>query len=143
RARSPALSRRPVIPASQNVPDVLQTTDPDRRSFAVAQRGVEAARVNLDRAHMLLSKRLASAVQVLSAQQLYGQASSSHAQAKAALRANAVMLFQALGGGWKGYYPAKDHGWVTEVSNGDHRVPASVPGAHNNPTKSAAQEAVR
>ena len=141
--RSAALYRSTVIAAFQNVADVLQTIEADRRSFAVAQRGVESARVNLDRAHMLLSKRLASAVQVLSAQQLYGQASSSHAQAKAALRANAVMLFQALGGGWKGYYPAKDHGWVTEVSNGDHRVPASVPGAHNNPTKSAAQEAVR
>ena len=141
--RSAALYRSTVIAAFQNVADILQTIEADRRSFVVAQRGVEAARANLDRTHMLLSKRLASAVQVLTAQQLYGQASSSHAQAKAALRANTVMLFQALGGGWKGYDPAKDKGWVTQVSNGDQRDPTNAPSAHNDPTRSAAQEAVR
>src|SRR5262245_35480235 len=135
--RSAALYRSTVIAAFQNVADVLQTIEADRRSFAVAQRGVEAARVNLDRAHMLLSKRLASAVQVLSAQQLYGQASSSHAQAKAALRANAVMLFQALGGGWKGDQPMQGNPWITTVSNAGHRAVLGEAGSPKTPMRSA------
>jgi NodT family efflux transporter outer membrane factor (OMF) lipoprotein len=120
--RSEALYRSTVIAAFQNVADVLQTMEADRRSFVVARRGMEAAKGNLDRTRMLLAKRLASAVQVLNAQQLYAQASSSHAQAKAALRANSVMLFQALGGGWKGDQPQKGNAWITTVSNADHRA---------------------
>src|SRR5262249_1832967 len=121
--RSAALYRSTVITAFQNVADVLKTIEADRRAFAVAQRGLEAAHVNLDRTRMLLSKRLASAVQALSAQQLYAQASSSHAQAKAALRANTALLFQALGGGWRTDHPLKGNGWVTSVSNANDREP--------------------
>jgi len=138
--RSEALYRSTVIAAFQNVADVLQTIDADRRSFVVAQRGMEAAKVNLERTRMLLAKRLASAVQVLNAQQLYAQASSSHAQAKAALRANSVMLFQALGGGWKGDQP-KGNAWVTTVSNAHHRPVSGEPGSPNNAMRSAAEEA--
>jgi NodT family efflux transporter outer membrane factor (OMF) lipoprotein len=141
--RSAALYRSTVIAAFQNVADVLQTIEADRRSFVVARRGMEAAQVNLDRTRMLLSKRLASAVQVLNAQQLYAQASSSHAQAKAALRANSVMLFQALGGGWKGDQPVKGNAWITTVSNADHRAVLSEPGSPKTPMRSAAGEAAR
>ena len=140
--RSEALYRSTVITAFQNVADVLQTIEADRRSFVVARRGMEAAKVNLDRTRMLLAKRLASAVQVLNAQQLYAQASSSHAQAKAALRANSVMLFQALGGGWKADQPATGNAWVTTVSNADHRAVLGEPGGSlKKPIRSAAEEA--
>jgi len=140
--RSEALYRSTVITAFQNVADVLQTIEADRRSFVVARRGMEAAKVNLDRTRMLLAKRLASAVQVLNAQQLYAQASSSHAQAKAALRANSVMLFQALGGGWKADQPATGNAWVTTVSNADHRAVLGEPGGSlKKPIRSVAEEA--
>jgi NodT family efflux transporter outer membrane factor (OMF) lipoprotein len=117
--RSTALYRRTVITAFQNVADVLQTIEADRRSFTVADRGVRAAQVNLNLTRKLLSQRLASPIQVLSAQQAYAQANSSHAQAKAALRANTVMLFQALGGGWTTVRSAKTSGWITNVSRAD------------------------
>jgi outer membrane protein TolC len=138
--RSEALYRSTVITAFQNVADVLQTMEADRRSFVVARRGMEAAKVNLDRTRMLLAKRLASAVQVLNAQQLYAQASSSHAQAKAALRANSVLLFQALGGGWKGDQPQNGNAWVTTVSNADHRA-VRAPSSPKAPIRAAADEA--
>src|SRR5215813_11197298 len=103
---------------------------------------MEAAKVNLDRTRMLLAKRLASAVQVLNAQQLYAQASSSYAQAKAALRANSVMLFQALGGGLKGDQSLPGNPWVTTVSNAGHRAVEGEAGSPRSPMRSAAGEAV-
>ena len=128
--RSEALYSSTVIAAFQNVADVLQTMEADRRSFVAARRGAVAARGNLDLTRKLLSMRQASAVQMLSAQQLFAQASSAHAQTKAALRADAVMLFQALGGGWESHGPTKGDDWAAKVSDvrsglaaGSGRVP--------------------
>jgi NodT family efflux transporter outer membrane factor (OMF) lipoprotein len=115
--RSAALYRSTVIAAFQNIADVLQTMEADRRSFVAADRGARTAKVNLNLTSKLLSQHHASATQALNAQQLFAQATSAHAQAKAALRSNAVMLFQALGGGWRDASPAGRGGWVTRVSN--------------------------
>jgi NodT family efflux transporter outer membrane factor (OMF) lipoprotein len=98
--RSAALYRSTVFAAFQNVADVLQTIDADRKLFAAADSGAKAARDNLQLTRRLLAQRLASVLQVLSAQEMHARARSAHAQAKAALRADAVLLFQALGGGW-------------------------------------------
>jgi outer membrane protein TolC len=98
--RSAALYRGTVIAAFQNVADVLQTIEADRQLLVAAARGAKAAQVNLDLTRQLLTQRLVSVLQVLSAQEMFARAKSSHAQAKAAQRADTVLLFQALGGGW-------------------------------------------
>jgi outer membrane protein TolC len=113
--RSAALYRSTVVAAFQNVADVLQTIEVDRRQFLAAEAGAKAAQVNLDLTRQLLGMRQVSALQVLSAQQMFAQARSSYAQAKAARRADTVMLFQALGGGGN---PAGEgaKGWTATVA---------------------------
>ena len=98
--RSAALYRGVVVAAFQNIADVLQTIEADRRSFLAADRGVKAAKTNLDLTRTLLAQGQTSMLQMLSAQQMYAQAAASNAQARAARLADTVLLFQALGGGW-------------------------------------------
>jgi NodT family efflux transporter outer membrane factor (OMF) lipoprotein len=99
--RSAALYRGTVISAFQNVADVLQAIEADRRLFISAEQGEKAAKANLDMTRKLLTQSQANMLQVLSAQQLFAQAASAKAQAKAARLSDTVMLFQALGGGWQ------------------------------------------
>jgi NodT family efflux transporter outer membrane factor (OMF) lipoprotein len=99
--RSAALYRGTVITAFQNVADVLQTIEADRRTFEAAERGERAAQVNLDLTRKLLAMGQTTVLQVLSAQQLFAQAASAKAQARAARLSDTVLLFQALGGGWR------------------------------------------
>lgn len=99
--RVAAMYRSAVITAFQNVADVLQTVEADRLLFIAADRGVKSAQVNLDLTRQLLAQGQTSVLQVLSAQQLFAQAAASHAQARAARLSDTVLLFQALGGGWK------------------------------------------
>ena len=113
--RSAALYRSTVFAAFQNVADVLQTIEADRKLFVAADRGVKAASVNLDLTRRLLAQRLASALQVLSAQEMHARTRSAYAQAKAALRADSVLLFQALGGGWNSSSTAGE-AWTTQVT---------------------------
>jgi NodT family efflux transporter outer membrane factor (OMF) lipoprotein len=89
--RAAALYRGAVVTAFQNVSDVLQTIEADRDNFLAADRGLNAAQVNLDLAHQLLKGGLANTLQVLSAQQMYAQARSAHARAKAARRYGAAI----------------------------------------------------
>ncbi len=96
-----ALYRSAVIVAFQNIADVLQGIEADRRSYIAALRGEKAAVSNLEMTRRLLAEGQTNMLQVLTAQQLYAQATSAKAQAKAARLADTVMLFQALGGGWK------------------------------------------
>jgi NodT family efflux transporter outer membrane factor (OMF) lipoprotein len=115
--RSAALYRSTVFAAFQNVADVLQTVEADRKLFVAADRGVKAARVNLDLTRRLLAQRLASVLQVLSAQEMHARTRSAYAQAKAALRADSVLLFQALGGGWNRSSTAGEATrWTTQVT---------------------------
>jgi NodT family efflux transporter outer membrane factor (OMF) lipoprotein len=99
--RSAALYRGTVVSAFQNVADVLQAIEADRRLFISAERGEKAAKLNLDLTRKLLTQSQANMLQVLSAQQLFAQAASAKAQARAARLSDTVMLFQALGGGWQ------------------------------------------
>jgi NodT family efflux transporter outer membrane factor (OMF) lipoprotein len=113
--RSAALYRGTVIAAFQNIADVLQAIEVDRQQVMAAEAGAKAAQVNLDLTRQLLGQRQANALQVLSAQQMYAQARSSYAEAKAAQRTDTVMLFQALGGGG---YPSREAAptWRTSVA---------------------------
>lgn len=104
--RAAALYRSAVLGAFQNVADVLQAIEADREAWLAAQRGEKAARTNLDLTRELLSVRQVSAQQLLTAQQLYAQALVASVRAKAARRRDTVLLFQALGGGWR------DEGWT-------------------------------
>jgi NodT family efflux transporter outer membrane factor (OMF) lipoprotein len=99
--RSAALYRGTVIAAFQNIADVLQAVEADQRLYLSAERGERAAKLNLDLTRKLLMHSQANMLQVLSAQQLFAQAAASKAQAKAARLSDTVMLFQAVGGGWK------------------------------------------
>ena len=99
--RAAALYRSAVIAAFENIADVLQAIEADRRSYIAAIRGEKAALINLDMTRRLLAEGQANMLQVLTAQQLYAQATSAKAQAKAARLADTVLLFQALGGGWR------------------------------------------
>jgi NodT family efflux transporter outer membrane factor (OMF) lipoprotein len=98
---SAAQYRGTVISAFQNVADVLQAVEADQRLFASAERGEKEAKLNLELTRKLLLHSQANMLQVLSAQQLFAQAASSKAQAKAARLSDTVMLFQAVGGGWE------------------------------------------
>jgi NodT family efflux transporter outer membrane factor (OMF) lipoprotein len=99
--RAAALYRSAVITAFQNVADTLQTIESDQRLFLASSRGANAAKLNLDLTRKLLAEGQISMLQVLNAQQMYAQAASSNAQARAARFADTVLLFQALGGGWR------------------------------------------
>jgi outer membrane protein TolC len=99
--RSAALYRSTVISAFQNVADVLQSIEADQRLFISAEAGEKAAKLNLELTRKLLTQSQANMLQVLSAQQLFAQAASAKAQARASRLSDTVMLFQALGGGWQ------------------------------------------
>ena len=117
--RAAALYRGTVIAAFQNIADVLQTIEADRDLLLAADRGVKAAELNLDLTRQLLKQGLANTLQALSAQQMYAQARSSYAQARAAQRANTVLLFQAVGGGWSEQAASTSAGgdrWATTVT---------------------------
>ncbi len=98
--RAAALYRSAVINAFQNIADVLQAIEADRRLLLAAERGEKAAQLNLEMTRKLLAGGQANVLQVLTAQQQYAQASSSTAQARAVRLSDTVLLFQALGGGW-------------------------------------------
>ncbi len=99
--QSAALYRGTVIAAFQNLSDVLQTIEVDRRLYGAADRGEKAAKLNLDLTRRLLTEGQANMLQVLNAQEMYAQAAASKAQARAARLSDTVLLFQALGGSWK------------------------------------------
>jgi NodT family efflux transporter outer membrane factor (OMF) lipoprotein len=96
-----ALYRSAVIAAFQNIADVLQTLETDRRLYRAAERGERAARLNLTLTRRLMSEGQANMLQMLNAQQMYAQAAANKAQARAARFADTILLFQALGGGWR------------------------------------------
>jgi NodT family efflux transporter outer membrane factor (OMF) lipoprotein len=114
--RSAALYRGTVITAFQNVADVLQAIDADRRLFISAEQGEKAAKLNLDLTRKLLMQSQANVLQVLSAQQLYAQAASAKAQARAQRLSDTVMLFQALGGGWRPDAEAERVAQTTDIA---------------------------
>ena len=131
--RTAALYRRTVIEAFQNIADVLQAIEVDRKVFVAAEQGMSAAQINLDMTRRLLKQGLASALQLLSAQQNYAQAKSAHARARAARLTDTVLLFQALGGGLgKGAARNRDEsavGWAPRITKvADKKDQPTTPG---------------
>src|SRR5262249_62135143 len=94
--------------------DVLQAIEADRRLFISAEQGEKAAKANLDMTRKLLMQSQANMLQVLSAQQLFAQAASAKAQARASRLSDTVMLFQALGGGWQAPAEAEKFAQTTQ-----------------------------
>jgi outer membrane protein TolC len=92
--------RATVVTAFQNVADALQAVELDGKAL----RAAAAAEVAADKSLRLTREQLelgqVSALQLLSAQQVYYAALLNLVQAKANRYADTVALFQALGGGW-------------------------------------------
>ena len=99
-AQARAQYRSTVLQAFQNVADALHAAEIDAqalRSVAAAERATLAA-LKLAQAQQQLGQ--VSGAQVLVVEQTYRNALQAEAQARAARYADAVALFQALGGGW-------------------------------------------
>jgi NodT family efflux transporter outer membrane factor (OMF) lipoprotein len=92
--------RATVLTAFQNVADALRALQSDERALAAAIAAESSARQNLDLVQIQINRGQFSIPLLLNAQQAYLQTSLAHVQAEAARLADAVALFQALGGGW-------------------------------------------
>lgn len=99
--KAAALYRNAVITSFQNVADVLQAIQADQKLAAAAAKGAQAALSNLDLTRQLFKAGEATMLQLLNAEQSTAQARMSLAQAREAQLGDVVMLFQALGGGWR------------------------------------------
>ena len=92
--------RGTVINAMQNVADVLHAIDADADALAATRRAEQAAARSLDIARRQLALGDISENTWLNAQLGWQQSRIAMVQAQAARYADAVALFQALGGGW-------------------------------------------
>lgn len=98
--RAAALYRSAVVGGFQNIADVLNAMEADRRTAKIAERRLAAAETGLQAMRELLKEGLTDSWQVLQAQQAHAQALAARAEAEAARRADVILLMQALGGGW-------------------------------------------
>jgi NodT family efflux transporter outer membrane factor (OMF) lipoprotein len=92
--------RSAAIDALQNVADVLQAIEADAEADRAAEAAARAAGRSLGLVRQQLSEGETGVLPVLTAQAAAAQAELSLAQTRAARYADAVALFQALGGGW-------------------------------------------
>jgi NodT family efflux transporter outer membrane factor (OMF) lipoprotein len=92
--------RSTVLSALQNVADALHAVQSDAQALAAIARAEQAAARSLSIAQRQLSLGDISSVSLLNAQVTYRQAELALIQARANRYADAVALFQALGGGW-------------------------------------------
>ncbi len=92
--------RSTVIMAFQNVADTLEALEADAKAWQFAVAGERAAAKSLAITREGLRLGDIAYPQVLAAQQTWQQARIGLAQATAAQYADAIALFQALGGGW-------------------------------------------
>ncbi|HEY0824936.1 MAG TPA: TolC family protein, partial [Ramlibacter sp.] len=97
--------RASVLAALQDVEDALVALAADRERLAALQRALDAAR----NASLLASQRHASGLidfqTVLETQRTLLSVQDSVASLQAALAADHVRLYKALGGGWRGNPP--------------------------------------
>jgi NodT family efflux transporter outer membrane factor (OMF) lipoprotein len=98
--QSRAQYRAAVLTAVQNVADVLHAIEADARAVDLAEQGSEAAGQAWQSARRRLEAGHADRVSALGAEQTFHQAAQQLASARATRLADAVALFQALGGGW-------------------------------------------
>jgi NodT family efflux transporter outer membrane factor (OMF) lipoprotein len=95
-----AAYRATLVTAFQNVADALQTVALDGDALRAAIAAERAADTSLRLTRERLELGQVSALQLLSAQQVYFTALVSLVLAKANRYADTIALFQALGGGW-------------------------------------------
>jgi outer membrane protein TolC len=92
--------RSVVLVAFQNVADALRAQQADARALTAAIAAEEAAAQSLELVRKQLELGQVSQPIILAAQQAYLQTATARVQAQALRLADAVALFQALGGGW-------------------------------------------
>lgn len=98
--QSRALYRATVSTAVQNVADALRAIEADARAVELAEQGNAVAQQAWETARRRLEAGHTDRVSALGAEQNLHQAAQQLAGARATRLANAVALFQALGGGW-------------------------------------------
>jgi NodT family efflux transporter outer membrane factor (OMF) lipoprotein len=89
-----------VIAAYQNVADVLHASLSDAEALAADVQSEQAAKVAYDLTRQQLELGYVSPLILINAETAYDQALIIRIQGQAARYADAVALFQALGGGW-------------------------------------------
>ena len=99
-AQSVAQYRSTVLVAFQNVADTLRALQADSRALNAATAAERSAARSIDLVRGQIERGQVSLPSLLNAQQAYLQTSLARVQAQAALLADTVALFQALGGGW-------------------------------------------
>jgi len=92
--------RAAVLTAFQNVADTLNALEQDANALNAAVNAKAAAGTTLELTRRQLQSGSANYLAVFSAEQTYQQSIISLVQAQANRYADAVALFQALGGGW-------------------------------------------
>jgi NodT family efflux transporter outer membrane factor (OMF) lipoprotein len=92
--------RGTVLTAFQNVADSLRALQADARTLQAAIAAESSAARSIELVQRQIEQGQVSLSVLLSAQQAYLQTSLARVQAEAARLADAVALFQALGGGW-------------------------------------------
>jgi outer membrane protein TolC len=98
--QSTAQYRSTVLVAFQNVADTLRALQADARALSAASAAERSASRNIELVSKQVEQGQVSLPVLLTAQQAYLQTSLARVQAQAARLADAVALFQALGGGW-------------------------------------------
>ena len=99
-AQAAAQYRSVVLTAFQNVADVLRALQSDAHAVSAATAAEESASRSIELVRSQVERGQVSSPVLLNAQQAYLQTSLARVQAQAARLADAVALFQALGGGW-------------------------------------------
>lgn len=92
--------RSVVLAAFQNVADVLRALQAGTRAISAATDAERSATQSITLVRKQVDQGQISVPLLLAAQQAYLQTSLARLDAQAAQLANAVALFQALGGGW-------------------------------------------
>jgi NodT family efflux transporter outer membrane factor (OMF) lipoprotein len=95
-----ALYRSAVIAAFQNVSDVLAAITADTAALRAAERAERAAAESRDIAQGQARLGAIAPMETLNADLAYWESTLALQQARAAVCADSVALFQALGGGW-------------------------------------------
>ena len=99
-AQVAAQYRSTMLNAFQNVADVLRALQADARTLNAAIAAERSAQQNIDLVRKQVERGQVAVALLLAAQQAYLQTSLARVQAQASQFADAVALFQALGGGW-------------------------------------------
>jgi NodT family efflux transporter outer membrane factor (OMF) lipoprotein len=95
-----ALYQSAVITAYQNVADALHASLSDSEAFTADVEAEKAAKVTYDLTLRQMQLGYVNTLTLILAETAYDQALVSRVQAQATRYADAVALFQALGGGW-------------------------------------------